>query len=205
MSEYSPRPGTVRSYDERAEFEEPCTRSRIGSGVSPALGAPTRLRQRLSATSPFLAQYSPLQIGASLPSPAAVLCACPPRAKPSPAPPPRLAPLRIVRRARVCSGDIGPSFMAPSDLGASVAGRSPFEPFVGRDLIRAPGGLADGTSAIALPRRRTCRSAKSSRGSAHFASRFRPSARTPERCHSSAGLAIGCCNDDMVGMSPGKG
>src|SRR5262249_29986082 len=59
MSEYSSRPGTLRSYDARAEFEEPCTRNRIGSGVSPVLGAPTRLRQRLSATSPFLAQYSP--------------------------------------------------------------------------------------------------------------------------------------------------
>jgi hypothetical protein len=36
--------------------------------------------------------------------------------------------LRIVRRARLCSGDIGPSLMASSDLGVSAlgAGRSPF-------------------------------------------------------------------------------
>src|SRR5215813_14387790 len=99
MSEYSPLPGTLRSYEERAEFEEPCTKNRIGSGVSPALGAPTRLRQRLSATSPFLDQYSPLQIGPSLGSPAPVVCACAARADVSPAPTPRLAPLRMARRA----------------------------------------------------------------------------------------------------------
>jgi hypothetical protein len=67
MSEYSPLPGIVRSYDERAEFEEPCTRNNNGSGGSPDLGAPTRLRQRLSETSPFLVQYSALQIGPSSP------------------------------------------------------------------------------------------------------------------------------------------
>src|SRR5947208_926507 len=127
MSEYSPLPGTLRSYEERVEFEEPCTRNRIGSGASPALGAPTRLRQRLSATSPFLAQYSALQIGPSLGSAAPVLCACAVKAEASPAPTPRLAPLRIVRRARACSGDIGLSVMASSNLGASAlgAGRSP--------------------------------------------------------------------------------
>src|SRR2546426_6588138 len=78
MSEYSPLPGTVRSYDERAEFDEPCTRKRTGSAVSPGVGAPMRLRQRLSATSPFLAQYSALQIAPSLgcAMPAPVLCAC---------------------------------------------------------------------------------------------------------------------------------
>src|SRR5262249_53547865 len=118
----------VRSYEERLEFEEPCTRNRIGSGVSPALGAPTRLRERLSATSPFLAQCSALQIAPSLGSPAPVFCACAVKADASPTPTPRLAPLRIVRRARACSGDIGLSVMASSHLGASAlgAGRSPF-------------------------------------------------------------------------------
>src|SRR5262245_45208892 len=62
MVEYSPRPGTARSELGRAEFDEPCTSNRTGSGGSPALGSPMRLRQRLSATSPFLAQYSLLQI-----------------------------------------------------------------------------------------------------------------------------------------------
>src|SRR5262249_42863160 len=101
MSEYSPLPGTVRSYDERAEFEEPCTRKRTGSGGSPGFGAPTRLRQRLSATSPFLAQYSALQIAPSLACavPAPEVCACAANADTSPAPTPRLAPLRMARRA----------------------------------------------------------------------------------------------------------
>src|SRR6516165_6510476 len=100
MSEYSPLPGTVRSYDDRAEFEEPCTRNRSGSGGSPALGAPMRLRQRLSATSPFLAQYSALQIALSPACAAsAEVCACAAKADTSPAPTPRLAPLRMARRA----------------------------------------------------------------------------------------------------------
>src|SRR6516164_9052363 len=99
MSEYSPLPGTVRSYDDRAEFEEPCTKNSSGSGGSPALGAPTRLRQRLSATSPFLAQYSALQIVPSCVAPAAEVCACAVKADTSPAPTPRPAPLRMARRA----------------------------------------------------------------------------------------------------------
>src|SRR4029453_2120012 len=101
MSEYSPLPGTVRSYDERAEFDEPCTRKRTGSAGSPGFGAPTRLRQRLSATSPFLAQYSALQIAPSLACavPAPEVCACAANADTSPAPTPRLAPLRMARRA----------------------------------------------------------------------------------------------------------
>src|SRR3954447_24055745 len=103
MNEYSPLPGTVRSYDERAEFEEPCTRNSKGRGGSPGFGAPTRLRQRLSETSPFLAQYSALQIGPSSAcvTPVPVVCACAAAVRPdiSPAPTPRLAPLRTVRRA----------------------------------------------------------------------------------------------------------
>src|SRR5229473_1857865 len=140
MSEYSPRPGTVRSYDERAEFEEPCTRNRSGSGGSPALGAPTRLRQRLSATSPFLAQYSALQIAPSLAcaAPAAEICACAVKADTSPAPTPRLAPLRMARRARAWSAEL--SVMASSDsrrdrAADRILGRGRGS---ARDLIRSP-------------------------------------------------------------------
>src|SRR5258708_37179089 len=62
ITEYSPRPGTVRSKLVRDEFDDPCTRNRTGSGASPALGAPARLRNIFSETLPFLAQYSLLQI-----------------------------------------------------------------------------------------------------------------------------------------------
>src|SRR5262249_57367216 len=101
MSEYSPLPGTVRSYDERAECEEPCTRKRTGSAGSPGFGAPTRLRQRLSATSPFLAQYSALQIAPSLACavPAPEVCACAAKADTSPAPTPTPAPVCSCPRA----------------------------------------------------------------------------------------------------------
>src|SRR6266508_1325569 len=107
MSEYSPLPGTVRSYDERVEFDEPCTRNRIGSGGSPGFGAPARLRQRLSFTLPLFAQYSALQIGPSAACAVAapVVCACA-EARPDvkPAPMPRPAPLRMVRRASRSAG-----------------------------------------------------------------------------------------------------
>src|SRR5262245_42258185 len=108
MSEYSPLPGTGRSEEERAEFEDPGTRNSTGLGGSPARGALARLRHRLRATSPFLAQYSALQIGPSPAgsSPAPVVCACATAARPptSPAPAPRPAPLRTVRRASAGSG-----------------------------------------------------------------------------------------------------
>src|SRR5215469_6178973 len=72
ITEYSPRaaiPGTVRSKLLREEIEEPCTRNKTGN-ASPALGAPIRLRNRLSDTSPLLpvlcAVYSLLQMGVSL-------------------------------------------------------------------------------------------------------------------------------------------
>ena len=98
------------------EFEEPCTRKRIGSAASPAFGAPTRLRHRLSFTSPFLAQYSALQIGPSLAcaTPAPVVCAVAADARPemSPAPTPTL--LRTVRRASGWSGGDGLRDMASS-------------------------------------------------------------------------------------------
>src|ERR1051325_10366837 len=96
--EYSPLPGTLRSYDERVEFDEPCTRNRIGSGFSPAFGAPTRLRHRLSFT-PFLsAQYSWLQISAS-PAAAGVAPSACARLDTRLAPRPAPAVIKTIRRA----------------------------------------------------------------------------------------------------------
>jgi hypothetical protein len=63
MSEYSPLPGTVRSKVGLAEIDEPWTRKSTGSGRSPALGAPVRLRYMARETSPFLAAYSALHGG----------------------------------------------------------------------------------------------------------------------------------------------
>src|SRR6516164_2016623 len=115
MSEYSPLSGTARSKLVRAELDEPCTRNRTGSGASPAFGAPMRLRQRLRLTSPFsvffLAQYSPLQTGASdvnvggsaaLPSSAG---------RASPAPAASVAAWSRVRRAIAGAGDLEHCFM----------------------------------------------------------------------------------------------
>src|ERR1051325_10589514 len=103
--EYSPLPGTLRSYDERVEFDEPCTRNRIGSGFSPGFGAPTRLRHRLSFTPPLLAQYSELQISASPAAAAPSACAAlRPDTRPAPMPTPAL--MRTVRRAMSCSPSI---------------------------------------------------------------------------------------------------
>src|SRR5712692_3938247 len=118
MSEYSPLPGTVRSYEERVEFDEPCTRNRTGSGCSPGLGAPTRLRHRLSLTSPLFAQYSALQIAPSAACAAAapVVCACADaRPQTRPAPMPRPAPRRMVRRAGSAGSEfcVMASFLVP--------------------------------------------------------------------------------------------
>src|SRR4051794_27972868 len=107
MSEYSPLPATARSKLVRAELEEPWTRNRTGRRGSPGCGAPMRLRQRLRFTSPlaspFLAQYSALQIGA-LSAGAEVLASAPAIAVEgnlltNPAPAPSPAPLSSVRRA----------------------------------------------------------------------------------------------------------
>src|ERR1700730_7870778 len=97
MTEYSPRPGTLRS-NTLEVTDEPWTKNTTGRAGSPALGAPARLRYIQSGTSPFFAQYSLLQI--SPPSTAAALVpgagselASPPATRPSP------APLMTVRRA----------------------------------------------------------------------------------------------------------
>src|ERR1700756_893884 len=95
MMEYSPLPGTVRS-NTREVTEEPCTKNTIGLAGSPDVGAPRRLRYIHKGTSPFLAQYSPLQI--SLPSTAAALVGEAPVNVPATRP--RPAPLMTARRAK---------------------------------------------------------------------------------------------------------
>src|ERR1700730_18588581 len=89
MTEYSTGPGTLIS-NVREVTEEPWTRKSTGLDGSPALGAPTRLRNIHKGTSPFLVQYSLLQI--SPPSAAALAfwigsaAEMPPATRPSPAP-----------------------------------------------------------------------------------------------------------------------
>src|ERR1700682_5915218 len=97
MTEYSPWPGTLRSND-REVTDEPCTKNNTGREGSPAFGAPTRLRYIHKGISPFLAQYSLLQISppsepAALASGVGNALASPPAMRPSP------APLMTVRRA----------------------------------------------------------------------------------------------------------
>src|SRR5437868_5829849 len=119
MSEYSPLPGTARSKLVRAELEEPCTRNSTGNDGSPAFGAPTRLRHRLSLTSPFSpafsAQYSPFQIAASL---VAAEVSAAPTGKASPTPAPSVAALRSVRRAIAGMDGVEPWFMGFSSSAA---------------------------------------------------------------------------------------
>jgi len=87
---------TSRARIRRAVHQE----QKIGSGVSPVLGvAEPACRQRLSATSPFLAQLFRAP-DRSIPSfsPRRCFAPAPVKADASPRPGrPRLAPLRIVR------------------------------------------------------------------------------------------------------------
>src|ERR1700733_9734500 len=88
MTEYSTWPGTLIS-NVREVTEEPWTRNSTGLDGSPGFGAPSRLRNIHKGTSPFLVQYSLLQI--SPPSAATAFCtgsalASPPATTPSPAP-----------------------------------------------------------------------------------------------------------------------
>src|SRR6478736_516808 len=96
MTEYSPLPGTLRS-NTREVTDEPCTKKTTGRAGSPGFGAPSRLRYIHNGTSPFLVQYSLLQI--SPPS----LCAGEAFAS-APAIRPRPAPLISVRRGNGCAG-----------------------------------------------------------------------------------------------------
>src|SRR3954447_15083224 len=92
MTEYSPCPGTLRS-NTREVTDEPCTKNSTGSGGSPTTGALNLLRYIHSDTSPFLVQYSLLQI--SPPSEGCAGAACPepvPAAATMPAPTPGLHP-----------------------------------------------------------------------------------------------------------------
>src|SRR5580698_4357025 len=103
MIEYSPLPGTLIS-KVRDVTDEPWTKNRTGRGGSPDFGAPSRLRNIHKGTSPFLAQYSPLQISppCAVDVPLASLAArtnpLPRLAAPIPAAP-RPAPLISARRA----------------------------------------------------------------------------------------------------------
>src|SRR5262249_42025375 len=106
-------------------------RNSTGSGFSPALGAPTRLRQRLSLVLPLVAQYSELQISPS--AAAASVAACPgerPAVRPRPTPAPRTVPRAMSSMA------VSPEF------GLSCGGR-PFR----RNVSRMPGAAADGRPA----------------------------------------------------------
>src|SRR2546421_8474765 len=93
MTEYSPLPGTLRS-NTREVTDEPYTKNKTGRGASPFFGAPTRLRNIHNGTSPFLAQYSRLQI-----SPPSIAAFAGSRSASAPAIRPRPAPLMMARRA----------------------------------------------------------------------------------------------------------
>src|SRR5215469_17379095 len=98
MTEYSPLPGTERS-NTREVTEEPCTKNTTGRAGSPAFGAPSRLRYIHNGTSPFLAQYSLLQI--SPPSDGFAVAGSAGIAPVMPAAIPAPMPLMTVRRAGV--------------------------------------------------------------------------------------------------------
>src|SRR6476660_3808867 len=95
MTDHSAWPGPLIS-THREVTEEPCTKNSTGFDGSPGFGAPTRLRNIHSGTSPFFAQYSLLQI--SPPSIAATAWSVGSAAETPPATRPRPAPLITVRR-----------------------------------------------------------------------------------------------------------
>src|SRR3978361_172350 len=96
MTEYSPLPGTLRS-NTREVTDEPWTKNTTGRAGSPAFGAPIRLRNIHSGMSPFLVQYSLLQI--SPPSVAMAVAACAGMAAAAAAPrPPRPSGVGTGRR-----------------------------------------------------------------------------------------------------------
>src|SRR5216684_5755323 len=97
ITEYSPWPGTLRS-NTLDVTDEPWTKNSTGRDDSPGFGAPSRLRYIHKGISPFLAQYSLLQISSPPAVAATALCvgsasASPPATRPSP------APLMTARRA----------------------------------------------------------------------------------------------------------
>src|SRR3954468_12299808 len=97
MTEYSPLPGTLRS-NTLEVTDEPWTKNTTGRAGSPAFGAPIRLRNIHNGMSPFLVQYSLLQI--SPPSVGTTVAACEGDAAATPAATrPSPAPVMTVRRA----------------------------------------------------------------------------------------------------------
>src|SRR4051794_25997686 len=110
ITEYSPWPGTPRS-NTREVTEEPCTKKTTGRPGSPVLGAPIRLRYIQSGTSPFLVQYSLLQISPPSDGGTAV-AACAGMAPIALAATPAPIALIIVRRASGRSGGYSEWVMA---------------------------------------------------------------------------------------------
>ena len=108
------------------------------------LGAPTRLRHRLSRTSPLLAQYSALQIGgigARTPSPRPAPARSRRGSRRSPAPIPRLAPISTARRGIATVGGFELSVMASSGFSlAPLGARFGAPPF---QIAAAGGTLTD--------------------------------------------------------------
>src|SRR4051794_11429726 len=103
MTEYSPLPGTLRS-NTLEVTDEPWTKNTTGRAGSPALGAPIRLRNIHNGMSPFLVQYSLLQISPPSVGTAVALSegdalAIPPATRPSPAP---LIPVRRASNRSIC-------------------------------------------------------------------------------------------------------
>src|SRR6195256_5855128 len=104
MTEYSPLPGTLRS-NTLEVTEEPWTKNTTGRAGSPAFGAPIRLRNIHKGMSPFLVQYSLLQI--SPPSVATADAACAGIAAAGAAPrSPTPSAVRTVRRGSEVSESI---------------------------------------------------------------------------------------------------
>src|SRR6195952_4917989 len=104
MTEYSPLPGTLRS-NTLEVTDEPWTKNTTGRAGSPAFGAPIRLRNIHKGMSPFLVQYSLLQI--SPPSVGIAVAACAGSAVAAATPrPPMPSAVRTVRRAREVSESV---------------------------------------------------------------------------------------------------
>ena len=78
-------PGTLRS-NTREVTDEPWTKNTTGRAGSPAFGAPIRLRNIHNGMSPFLVQYSLLQISPPSEGTAVAAWAGTAAAKPRPSP-----------------------------------------------------------------------------------------------------------------------
>src|SRR4029079_361599 len=117
MTEYSPLPGTLRT-NTLEVTDEPWTKNTTGRAGSPAFGAPIRLRYIHKGMSPFLVQYSLLQISPSAGC-AVAACAGTPSAPVAAATP---RPLMTVRRGRKWSECV--IAMSPREFGFFVRSRA---------------------------------------------------------------------------------